>query len=66
MDEMTEGFLDGFKDDRDDFPESLSNRSRSYRHGWLSGRDDRLHQPRASAAVLRKEADRAMMQDAMS
>lgn len=63
-DDMVEGYLDGLKDDRAEFPASLSNRSRSYQHGWLNGRDDRVRLPRASAAHLRIQADIAMEQDA--
>lgn len=40
-DPMSQGFLDGFSDDRPEYPESLSNRGARYRHGWLNGRDDR-------------------------
>ena len=36
-DEMLEGYLDGRKPDN---PEPSGNRSRSYRHGFQSGRDD--------------------------
>jgi hypothetical protein len=55
--DMIDGYLDGFEDDRDDYP-SQSNRSEAYRHGWLNGRDDRLGKPRASAQMLRDEAAR--------
>lgn len=60
-DEMVEGYLDGLKDDRLEFP--ASNRGHSYRHGWLNGRDDRTRNPRASAAELRVQADLAMAAD---
>lgn len=40
-DDMVDGYLDGFKDDRLEFPESLSIRGASYKHGWLKGRDER-------------------------
>lgn len=51
-DDMLIGYMDGSTDERDEFPEH-SNRSEAYKHGWLNGRDDRLHKPRASAASLR-------------
>ena len=63
-DDMVEGYLDGFKDDRNDMPTSLSNRSASYRHGWANGRDDRRHRPRASTSVLRRELVDAIAKDA--
>lgn len=56
-DEMVEGYFDGLRDDRSAYPEQ-SNRSEQYRHGWLNGRDDRLRQPRATAAQIREEAER--------
>ena len=58
--EMVEGYLDGFDPSS---PEPSDNRSHSYRHGWLNGRDDRRGQPRAAAAVLRKAAVAAMEAD---
>ena len=51
IDEMVEGYRDGFRDTRDEFP-AHTNRPPTYRHGWLNGRDDRLRQPRASSAEL--------------
>lgn len=62
-DDMVEGYNDGLKDERLLFPKSMSNRSASYRHGWLNGRDDRLRRPRASARVLDALADDAMRRD---
>jgi hypothetical protein len=60
-DEMVEGYLDG----RDlNSPEPSDNRSHSYRHGFANGRDDRAGKPRASAAVLRLQADAAIAADA--
>lgn len=41
-DPMTQGYLDGYGDDRPEYPESMSNRGARYRHGWLNGRDDRV------------------------
>lgn len=61
--EMTEGYLDGRTDDREELPPSLSNRSASYRHGWLNGRDDRLGTPRAPAWRLRLDASAAIAED---
>ena len=63
---MVEGYFDGYRDDRDEFPESMANRSRSYRHGWLNGHDDRTGKPRASAEELRRAADVAMLEDELS
>lgn len=60
-DEMVEGYMDGLKDDRLDMP--ASNRSASYQHGWLNGRDDRVRKPRASATELRVLADLAIAYD---
>ena len=56
-DDMVEGYLDGFADDRVDYP-ALSNRSEAYRHGWLNGRDDRTGKVRASFATIAAEATR--------
>ena len=62
--DMVDGYLDGFEDDREEFPASLSNRGRAYRHGWLNGRDDRLHRPRwRSVAEAELAADLAMRED---
>jgi hypothetical protein len=61
--DMVEGFLDGYRDDRTDLPASLANRSRSYRHGWLNGRDDRVRKPRASYEIIRAQAEQAMLLD---
>ena len=58
--EMIEGFLDGYDLD---CPEPSDNRSRSYRHGFANGRDDRRGKPRASAAELSKQANAAMICD---
>lgn len=64
--DMIEGYLDGCNDDRLEFPASLSNRSQSYQHGWLNGRDDRINKPRASADHLRSLAALAMRMDEQS
>lgn len=52
--EMYEGYLDGFRDDRDEL--YASNRSAAYQHGWRNGRDDRKRSPRAYAQELREAA----------
>lgn len=62
-DDMVEGYLDGLKDDRREMPATFNNRSHSYRHGWLNGRDDRIGKPRALASELRQQADLAMAAD---
>jgi len=56
LDEVTEGYMDGFASDLDELPDG-NNRSESYKHGWKNGRDDRLVRPRASARRLREEAE---------
>lgn len=61
--DMMEGYFDGLEDVRPDLPCHATNRSHSYRHGWLNGRDDRIRQPRASAQTLREEADRSIAAD---
>ena len=50
---MVDGYLDGYRDDREDFPETLGNRGACYKHGWLNGRDDRVGNLRKSARYLR-------------
>lgn len=62
MDDMVEGYRDGF--DRDAVPPG-QNRSRSYVLGWLNGRDDRAGRPRASAAELREAARKVRLADAV-
>ena len=56
MEEMVQGYLDGFKDDRAELPKQ-TNRLPAYTHGWLNGRDDRIGKPRERAEVLRRKAD---------
>lgn len=58
--EMMEGYLDGF---RPNSPDPSTNRSRSYRHGFANGRDDRARNPRTIAAVLRVLAEKAIDED---
>ena len=64
-DDMVAGYLDGLADDRDVLPDSLSNRSARYCHGWQNGRDDRVRRPRPPAAALRLEAAAAEIADAL-
>jgi hypothetical protein len=59
-DEMVQGYMDGFDLSS---PEPSANRSRSYRHGFANGRDDRAHKPRDTAENLRRMADEAMEAD---
>lgn len=61
-DDMTQGYLEGSQQDA--LPPG-PNRSRSYVHGWLNGRDDRLGKPRAPAAELREQARKAELADAV-
>ena len=60
LDEMIEGYRDGR---HPDCPEPSANRSVSYLHGFLNGRDDRAGSPRAPAEVLRLMADKAIKDD---
>lgn len=55
-DEMLEGYLDGFRDDRASLPASMGNRSDAYVFGWLNGRDDRVGRPREGAWALKQQA----------
>jgi hypothetical protein len=59
-DEMVEGYCDGLDLDA---PEPSANRSASYRHGFLNGRDDRRGQPRDTFANLNLQAELAMDED---
>ena len=54
MDEMIEGYFDG-RDHQS--PSPGPNRSDAYTHGFANGRDDLAAKPRASAALLREQAD---------
>lgn len=54
-DEMVEGYMDGFRDERGELPAG-SNYGEAYKHGWRNGRDDRIRQPRAPAYQLRMTA----------
>ncbi|MGU3399253.1 hypothetical protein ACLBWS_05840 [Brucellaceae bacterium D45D] len=63
--EMMDGYSDGRADDRIDLPHQ-NNFSPAYVQGWLNGRDDRLHSPRASAFVLREQAERILNSSVVS
>jgi hypothetical protein len=48
MSRFEQEMVDGYRDGHDlDAPEPSQNRSRSYRHGFANGRDDRRGKPRA-------------------
>lgn len=53
-DEMVEGYMDGRNPDS---PPPSGNRSRAYRHGFQSGRDDLAKVPSAPFAVRRAQAE---------
>lgn len=59
-DEMVDGYMDGRIPDS---PEPSGNRSRSYRHGFQSGRDDLSRKPSAPYAMRVKQADEALAAD---
>lgn len=59
-DDMIEGYRDGMDLTA---PEPSANRSRSYRHGFANGRDDRSGKPRDSYHNLARVADEAMAAD---
>lgn len=61
--DMIEGYLDGYNDDRKTLPDSLANRTYSYKHGWLNGRDDRMKKPRAPYQKVMKQFDVALEKD---
>lgn len=54
--EMMAGYMDGLDSGSSDLPDCHKNKSAAYRHGWLNGRDDRIHKPREKASVLRARA----------
>ena len=58
--DMVQGYIDGFDLDA---PEPSANRSRSYRHGFANGRDDKRKQPRAPAEVIRVAAEDCLVAD---
>lgn len=64
--DMADGYKDGLADNRLEFPESLDNRGRSYRHGWLSGLADRTqarHQAGKTFGEIVAAADEAIEED---
>jgi hypothetical protein len=60
QDEMVEGYLDGRNPDN---PEPSDNRSRAYRHGFQSGRDDLSRKPSAPYDVRVRQADEILRKD---
>ena len=59
--EMIEGYRDGLNLDN---PEPSANRSRSYRHGFDRGREDRkMRAPPADVPTLKRMAEDAMAED---
>lgn len=54
--DMMRGYLDGLDSSSQKLPDCHKNKSAAYRHGWLNGRDDRIHKPREKASVLRARA----------
>ena len=61
-DDVLHGYRDGVSPDA--MPPG-PNRSRSYVHGWLNGRDDRARKPRASAEAIRESGRKARLADAV-
>lgn len=61
-DDMVRGYMDGSSDDA--VPPG-PNQSRCYVHGWLNGRDDRLREPRGTAAEIREAGRKARLADAV-
>lgn len=59
-DEMVAGYMDGRNPDN---PEPSSNRSRSYRHGFQSGRDDLAKKLSAPFDERIRQADEALKAD---
>ncbi len=54
--EMMAGYMDGLDSGSSELPACHKHKSAAYRHGWLNGRDDRIHKPREKASVLRARA----------
>lgn len=54
--EMMAGYIDGLDSGSNELPDCHRFKSAAYRHGWLNGRDDRVHKPRDKASVLRARA----------
>lgn len=53
---MMAGYIDGLDSGSNELPDCHRFKSAAYRHGWLNGRDDRVHKPRDKASVLRARA----------
>ena len=62
QDEMVAGYFDGRIPDS---PEPSANRSRSYRHGFQSGRDDLARKPSAPYDVRRKQAEEVLAAESL-
>ena len=58
--EMRAGYADGLDENS---PQPSDNRSDSYKHGWMNGRDDLAGEPRANAQELREAAAVAIIRD---
>lgn len=54
--EMMAGYMDRLDSGSKELPDCHKHKSAAYRHGWLNGRDDRIHKPREKASVLRARA----------
>ncbi len=59
-DEMIQGYMDGYDLTA---PEPSTNRSYSYRHGFIVGRAEKKRRRLPNADVLRAAADAAMEKD---
>lgn len=59
-DDMVQGYMDGLDLQS---PDPSSNRTRSYRHGFANGRDDRAKKPRDSFTNLMQMADECIASD---
>ncbi|HEV8263246.1 MAG TPA: hypothetical protein VGQ19_21110 [Burkholderiales bacterium] len=59
-DEMVQGYMDGRNPDN---PEPSANRSRSYRHGFQSGRDDLAKKLSAPFEERIRQAEEALKAD---
>jgi len=55
--QMVDGYLIGRQTEAYDMPKYFRGKSVAWKHGWLNGRDDAFHSPRAYASVLRARAD---------
>lgn len=58
--EMVDGYFDGLNQDN---PEPSANRSRSYRHGFQSGRDDLAKKLSAPYSERLRMAEEALIED---